>query len=199
MFFGVGSAILTGYNITGTAQGHNAIVSLSLALQALLGASDYVSMHVPYIKGVTHHLLDAEKLRLLKPTCNILNFSRGELIDSEALLCEHEHARPTVLLSPPLSAQKALCSPPRLAEGCCRQCRHRGEGALSRRVAALSAGVSKLYNGGHRGNYILDFPDKVLHGHPRVVEVPHLGASTEEVRNSSALSWPKAGFGASAA
>ena len=33
----------------------------------------------------THHMLSAEALQMLKPNCNIINFARGELIDTEAL------------------------------------------------------------------------------------------------------------------
>ena len=33
---------------------------------------------------------------------------------------------------------------------------------------------------------MLDFPDEFLHGHDRVIEVPHLGASTEEAEINSA-------------
>ncbi len=42
-------------------------------------------MHVPYIKGATHHLLNATTLKLCKPNVHLLNFSRGEIIDGEAV------------------------------------------------------------------------------------------------------------------
>lgn len=94
--------------------------------------SDYVTLHAPYIKEATHHLLNAETLKLLKPTCNILNFARDELIDADAL--------------------------------------------------------KGLYDQGEfKGKYVCDFAVPALHGgdYP-VIEVPHLGASTEEAETNSA-------------
>ena len=55
-----------------------------LRLEELLGQADYLSLHVPYM-AQTHHMLNKETLQLLKPSCNIINFARGELIDTEAL------------------------------------------------------------------------------------------------------------------
>lgn len=54
-------------------------------LSDLLKGSDYISVHVPYIPGVTHHLLNAETLRLCKPGVHLLNFARGEIVDGEVL------------------------------------------------------------------------------------------------------------------
>ena len=42
-------------------------------------------MHVPYIKGATHHLINATNLKLCKPGVHLLNFARGEIIDGEAV------------------------------------------------------------------------------------------------------------------
>jgi phosphoglycerate dehydrogenase-like enzyme len=53
-------------------------------LDALLRMSDYVSLHAP-LTGATRHLLDAERLALLKPTAFVVNTSRGALIDQDAL------------------------------------------------------------------------------------------------------------------
>lgn len=54
-------------------------------LDDLLRASDIVSLHVP-LDASTHHLLDAARLALLKPTAYVVNTGRGALIDSTALL-----------------------------------------------------------------------------------------------------------------
>ena len=48
--------------------------------------SDYVTVHVPYIKGATHHLINATNLKLARPGVHLLNFSRDEIIDGEAVL-----------------------------------------------------------------------------------------------------------------
>lgn len=54
-------------------------------LNDLFKVSDYISIHVPYIKGVTHHLIDAKALQICKPNVCILNFARGEIVDGAAL------------------------------------------------------------------------------------------------------------------
>ena len=47
--------------------------------------SDYITVHVPYIKGATHHLINATNLKVCKPGVHLLNFARGEIIDGEAV------------------------------------------------------------------------------------------------------------------
>jgi len=54
-------------------------------LEELIKQCDYISIHVPYIPGVTHHLIDRDILAIAKPTLNILNFARGEIVDGAAL------------------------------------------------------------------------------------------------------------------
>ncbi|MFI6335618.1 2-hydroxyacid dehydrogenase [Streptomyces sp. NPDC050535] len=55
-----------------------------VGLDELLRTSDYVTLHVP-LKEETRHLLDAERLALLKPTAFLVNTARGALIDQDAL------------------------------------------------------------------------------------------------------------------
>jgi D-3-phosphoglycerate dehydrogenase len=55
-----------------------------VALDELLRASDVVTLHVPYGRGV-HHLIGARELDLMKPDALIANTARGGLIDEEAL------------------------------------------------------------------------------------------------------------------
>jgi len=53
-------------------------------LGTLLSSADYVSLHVPLLDS-THHMINAEKLKLIKNTARIINTSRGGVIDEEAL------------------------------------------------------------------------------------------------------------------
>lgn len=53
-------------------------------LDELLTTADYVSLHTP-LTDETRHLLDAERLALLKPTAFVINTARGALIDQDAL------------------------------------------------------------------------------------------------------------------
>ena len=54
-------------------------------LELLLRTSDYVSLHVPLIPA-THHLMNAERLGLMKPSAYLLNASRGPVVDEGALI-----------------------------------------------------------------------------------------------------------------
>jgi len=107
-------------------------------LNDLLSKSDYLTLHAPYIKDITHHMIGAEEIAQLRPNCNILNFARDELIDSAALKAAYD-------------------------------------------------------SGSFKGKYIADFALPELHnqGYP-VIEIPHLGASTEEAESNSAAMAAKA-------
>ncbi|MDF3289548.1 2-hydroxyacid dehydrogenase [Streptomyces silvisoli] len=53
-------------------------------LDELLRTADYVSVHAP-LTDESRHLLNAERLRMLKPTAFVINTARGALIDQDAL------------------------------------------------------------------------------------------------------------------
>ena len=55
------------------------------SLEDVLSQSDYVSLHCP-LNPDTHHLINKERLALMKPTAFIINTARGALIDEEALI-----------------------------------------------------------------------------------------------------------------
>ncbi len=40
---------------------------------------------------------------------------------------------------------------------------------------------------GHLGQYVCDFPGSSIHGHPKIVALPHLGASTREAEENCAV------------
>ena len=54
-------------------------------LDTLLRESDFVTLHVPLMDS-THHLIDKDKLALMKPTAFLINASRGAVIDEQALV-----------------------------------------------------------------------------------------------------------------
>jgi lactate dehydrogenase-like 2-hydroxyacid dehydrogenase len=53
-------------------------------VEALLPEVDFLSLHIPG-GAATHHLLNAERLRLLRPHARIVNTARGTVIDEAAL------------------------------------------------------------------------------------------------------------------
>jgi phosphoglycerate dehydrogenase-like enzyme len=53
-------------------------------LPTLLRTSDFVSLNCA-LTSETRHLIDAERLRLLKPTAFLINTSRGPVVDQAAL------------------------------------------------------------------------------------------------------------------
>lgn len=56
-----------------------------LPLESVLAASDILSLHTP-LTPETHHLINAETLRLCKPGAMLVNTSRGKLIDTTAVI-----------------------------------------------------------------------------------------------------------------
>ncbi|MFQ5348102.1 MAG: 2-hydroxyacid dehydrogenase [Rhodothalassiaceae bacterium] len=55
------------------------------SLDAMLAAVDILSIHCPHT-AETHHLLSAERLRLLSPQAILINTARGDIVDEEALI-----------------------------------------------------------------------------------------------------------------
>jgi len=53
-------------------------------LDTLFKESDFISVHVPLTKQ-TYHMINTEKLRLMKKTAYLINNSRGSVIDEKAL------------------------------------------------------------------------------------------------------------------
>ena len=54
-------------------------------LEEVLAESDYVSLHCPLMPA-TRHIINKERLALMKPTAFIINTARGPLIDEAALI-----------------------------------------------------------------------------------------------------------------
>jgi phosphoglycerate dehydrogenase-like enzyme len=86
--------------------------------ETLLTASDAVSLHCP-LSAATRHLIDADKLRRMKPGVLLVNFSRGAVVDEAALLraLESGHvggAALDVFEAEPADPASALASHPRV-------------------------------------------------------------------------------------
>ena len=55
-----------------------------VALDELLAASDFLTLHVPYSRE-THHLIGAAQIRRMKPSAILINAARGGVVDDGAL------------------------------------------------------------------------------------------------------------------
>jgi lactate dehydrogenase-like 2-hydroxyacid dehydrogenase len=53
--------------------------------EQLLRTADFVSLNLPYTPAVKH-IIDAEALRMMKPTAYLINTARGAHVDEEALV-----------------------------------------------------------------------------------------------------------------
>ena len=56
-----------------------------LELDELLAVSDFVSLHCP-LTAETHHLINAERLRRMRPDAYLINTARGPIVDEAALV-----------------------------------------------------------------------------------------------------------------
>ncbi len=105
-------------------------VQQAMSIDDLLVRADFVTFHVPLIDA-TRHLINVDRLRIMKTGVVVLNFARHGIVDDEAM------------------------------------------------VAALDSG--KVYA------YVCDFPTNLLKQQPRAITLPHLGASTREAEDNSAV------------
>lgn len=105
-------------------------VEQALSVDDLLSKIDFVTVHVPLMEE-TKHLINAQRLKLMRKDAVVLNFARDGIIDDEAV------------------------------------------------CAALDE--DRLYA------YVCDFPTNLLKDHPRVITLPHIGASTAEAEDNCAV------------
>jgi gluconate 2-dehydrogenase len=56
-----------------------------VAKDELLAQADIVTIHVPY-SSATHHLIEKQELKGMKPTAILINASRGGIVDETALI-----------------------------------------------------------------------------------------------------------------
>ena len=105
-------------------------VEQALSLDDLFSRSDMITVHVPLVDG-TRNLVNAARLKLLRPGGTVLNFSRAGIVDDAAV------------------------------------------------IAALESGKLSAY--------ICDFPTNTNKSHPKIIALPHLGASTDEAEENCAV------------
>src|SRR5690606_23251312 len=105
-------------------------VEQAVSLDDLFARSDVVTVHVP-MNDATRGLVNAARIALMRPGGVVLNFARGGIVDTPAV------------------------------------------------IAALDSG--------HLHAYVCDFPSNALKDHPRVITLPHLGASTGEAEENCAV------------
>jgi D-3-phosphoglycerate dehydrogenase / 2-oxoglutarate reductase len=105
-------------------------VERSRSVDAVISQADVITFHVP-LNDQTRNVLDATRVRALKPGAIVINLAREGVVD-DAAVC-----------------------------------------------AALDAG--KIHA------YVSDFPSPALVGNPRVIMLPHLGASTVESEENCAV------------
>ena len=90
---------------------------------------DFITLHVP-LNSETKNMINSQTLQMMKHGVRILNFARGELVNTEDML-------------EALNEKQVRC-------------------------------------------YVTDFPNDELLGHPGVLAIPHLGASTPESEDNCA-------------
>ena len=105
-----------GYDPYVSAETYDGPAVIEDSLEALLAQSDVVTLHVPLTKA-THHLINEESLRHMKPTALIINTSRGSVIDETALVPALAEGRLggaalDVFEQEPLPADSPLCRLP---------------------------------------------------------------------------------------
>jgi len=105
-------------------------VEQAVSVDDLLSKVDFVTVHVPLMEE-TKHLINAQRIKLMRKNAVILNFARDGIVDDDAV------------------------------------------------CAALDDGP--LYA------YVCDFPTNQLQKHPRVIALPHIGASTGEAEDNCAI------------
>jgi phosphoglycerate dehydrogenase-like enzyme len=93
-----------------------------VSLESVLAQSDFVSLH-PVLTPETRHMINAERLALMKPSAYLINTSRGGVIDEPALVDALQNKRiagagldvfetePPVHDNPLLHMANVICTP----------------------------------------------------------------------------------------
>ena len=91
---------------------------LATSLEDLFSKADFLSLHVA-LNAETRHLIDDERIAMLKPGCRIINTCRGAVIDERTLIRALETERIAgaaidVFDQEPIPADHPLCRAPNL-------------------------------------------------------------------------------------
>lgn len=70
----------------------NRSVTKASSIDEVLQKADYITIHVPFL-GSTKHMIDSTAIRQMKATAVLLNFSRAEIVDEDALVKALNHNR----------------------------------------------------------------------------------------------------------
>ena len=125
---------------------------VKLELDDLLQQADVVSLHAP-LKPDTLHMLNAERLALMKDDALLINTARGALIDEPALIAELSKGRFFAFLDVSDPEPPALDSPLRYLDnvvltphsaGCIEDCSRMGELAVAE-LRRFFAGEQPIY------------------------------------------------------
>ncbi len=74
------------YDVARLSEEHAEQIGVRFALlEELLKASDIVSLHVPLL-AATRHMINAERLKIMKPSAFLINTCRGPVVDEPALI-----------------------------------------------------------------------------------------------------------------
>src|ERR1700712_319053 len=74
------------YDVVRLSEEHAEQIGVRFALlEELLKTSDIVSLHVPLLKE-TRHMINAERLKMMKPSAYLINTCRGPVVDEPALV-----------------------------------------------------------------------------------------------------------------
>ena len=74
------------YDVTRLSEEHAEQIGVRFALlEELLKSSDIVSLHVPLLPA-TKHMINAERLKMMKPSAFLINTCRGPVVDEPALI-----------------------------------------------------------------------------------------------------------------
>ncbi len=123
-----------------------------VTLEDLLRRADIVTLHAP-AKPDTHHMLNSERLALIKDEALLINTARGALIDETALIAELSRGRFFAFLDvtdpeppapdSPLRHLENVVVIPHLA-GCIEDCSHMGDMAVEE-LRRFFSGEPPLY------------------------------------------------------